>query len=140
MEYSRKDNPLYEYAAAVTPAPEEDDAPPSRYAEAAWMMRTALRVLVSASDGDTTNLYFAVQRAAGMTLAEIGANGGMSKQAVYKRLAAMCRSSSAVAAYLDLPGALDEAIAPGRQATMMLQRDDEEIRRITRKWNTRTSD
>ncbi len=132
MENTRKDNPLYEYAAAVTPAPLPEDNAPSAYADAAWMMRTALRVLVAAAEGDTVNLYFAVQRAAGMTLAEIGVNGGMSRQAVFKRLSAMCRNSSAVAAYLNLPGTLDEAIAADRQVTRLLARDAEVIRRLTK--------
>ena len=97
MKDTRKDNPLYEYAAATVPAPDPADDAPSAYAEAAWMMRTAMRVLAEAADGDPVTLYYAVQRAAGMTLDEIGAARGISRQAVFKRLAKVCAAKASAA-------------------------------------------
>lgn len=129
----RRDNPAYEFAAAVTPAPVPDDTPMSVAATAAWMTRQALR-LVADSARTPGDLWYCVMRASGLSMEAIGArDGGKSRQAVHKRLARICRGSDALAAWLGLDMPQDEYVAGPEDIAEIETRQARE-RRETCRW------
>ena len=138
MEYGRKDNPAFEYAKATVAAEEPGEDSRGVLSQAAWMTRCALRAVAEAAAGDPVALAMAIQRASGMTLAEIGASRGVSKQAVHKRLAAVCRASPAVEAFLGMDCALDESMA-GDQDLLETLTEHEARRREMTRWMKRSN-
>ena len=82
----------YEYMQAVTPAedynsePDESRAEESPEAIAATMTREALRLVSEVFDWNSESGGVLLARFAGLSLAEIGARRGISKQAIHKRI------------------------------------------------------
>lgn len=129
----RRDNPAFEFAAAVTPAPVPDDTPMSVASVAAWMTRQALR-LVADSARTPRDLWYCVMRASGMPMEAIGArDGGKSRQAVHKRLARICRGNEPLSAWLGIDMPQDEYVAGTEDITGIETRQARE-RRETCRW------
>lgn len=126
-----RDNAAWEYAEAVTPAPEEYAEEPEDAREMAWRMaRELVTRIAAACEGDGRLALMMLRRSAGRSMGEIAAEMGVSKQDVHKRLAKVCRRHPEMSAYLRLNAAwrgdpeLADAAAAGR-------RNQERMRRMS---------
>jgi len=114
------DNPRMEYIKATMPAPQpgydEWDGMGIRSEAleiAAGMARVMTRRIIEASGNDGTACLMMLRRAGGMTLEEIAAIHGVTKQAVRKRFVKIVERYPEMEGYLHVssPGILDEGIA-----------------------------
>jgi len=106
---ARRDNPQYEYATAVTPAPQStrpdaDTLPPppepTPAHEAAQMLRVVMSLIASACQSPL-DAYYCVLRASGLSMEAIGKlDHNKSRIAVHKRLHKICRREPVLLDYL----------------------------------------
>jgi predicted DNA-binding protein YlxM (UPF0122 family) len=112
-----RDNPAYEYALGTVPAhtPEDDELEQieGELFTAAQMARMLIRHILNAAEDDACDCMMMLQRAAGLTLAEIGIRHRITKQAVHKRLTRIVKRHPEMDEYLQLKkaGRLDEHIS-----------------------------
>ena len=130
----------YEYLLATTPADEEAYSDPEpdeaedAFAVAAAMVREALRIAAAVALSDAVNGGILLGRLAGLSLAEIGQQNGMTKQAVHKRVLTIAARWPALGEVLTGAAArLDEEIA-GRQAVIRTRQKTEQMRREATSW------
>lgn len=132
----------YEYALDTVPAPpqcepdwepEPPDPEEELCHEAARMARVLVEQILAAAEGDGAACLAMMMRGTGLTLSEIAARTGTSKQAVHKRLRGIVRRHPVMEAYLRLSGGnpLDERAGGDARILEMTRRHAEERRRLT---------
>lgn len=130
-----KDNPRFEYARAVIPAPDdtprEGDEEECALLVAARMARELVRHVERACEGDGETCLMILRRAMGMTLDEIGCLAGVSHIAVRKRLRRVARRFPEMAGYLS-PGPLDESAREELEERGIFRTDDGHKRKTLR--------
>jgi hypothetical protein len=98
--FTRRDNPAYEHAAATTPAPSPSSFQRSPAQEAAQMLRLVLSLIADACLSPL-DAYYCVLRASGLSMTAIARRDGhKSRQAVHKRLRKICRREPVLLEYL----------------------------------------
>ncbi len=101
---------------------------------AATMAREAFRLAADVALADAVNGGILLARMAGLSLAEIGARLGMSKQAVHKRVMAMARRWPALGEVITGATAPLDEEAAGRQSFIDTYRKLEKIRQEATRW------
>ena len=139
-----RQNTRYDYALDTVPAPPqceptwepEPESPEEELChEAARMARVMIEQVVSAAEGSGEACLMMLMRGMGLSLAEIAARTGVSKQAVHKRLRGVARRHPVMEAYLRLGGGnpLDER-AWGDARILEMSRKHAENRRRLAAW------
>lgn len=127
---------------AGTPPPQaecrfDDEQPAGLEGEAASLVRLAFAMTAQAAGSHPVRLFVLMRRMAGLPYSEIGAELGVSKQAVHKHVAAICRQNPALAPILRRPGGIVSALAGFDTATVELRTQDQNRFREATAWMQR---